>query len=96
MSIPIHHVSGQLELPRPRYFFWNEPEDPTQHFIIESRKSIDSLNDLVQQLGNDDVLLFVHGYNNSFEDAIFRSAQLQYDLQFRVSPSRFLGHPRGS
>ena len=82
VSIPIHHVKGTLELPKTRYFFWNEPEDSTEHFIIESRQSVNSLSDLVQQLGKDDVLLFVHGYNNSFEDAIFRSAQLQYDLKF--------------
>ncbi len=36
-----------------------------------------------------EVLVFIHGYNNSFEDASRRAAQLVYDLDFDGSPALF-------
>jgi esterase/lipase superfamily enzyme len=33
-------------------------------------------------LSQDDVLLYIHGYDNTFEDALLRAAQLQLDLDF--------------
>ena len=34
------------------------------------------------EFAQDDVLLYVHGYRNSFEDALLRATQLQLDLDF--------------
>jgi esterase/lipase superfamily enzyme len=33
-------------------------------------------------LSKDDVLLYIHGYDNTFEDALLRAAQLHLDLEF--------------
>jgi esterase/lipase superfamily enzyme len=47
---------------------------------------------LAAQLGKSDsqaALLFIHGYNVSFEDAIFRTAQLAVDLKFPGAPVAF-------
>jgi esterase/lipase superfamily enzyme len=30
-----------------------------------------------------DTLVFVHGFANSFEDAVFRNAQIVYDLDYQ-------------
>jgi pimeloyl-ACP methyl ester carboxylesterase len=37
---------------------------------------------LFDSLGSDDVLLFVHGFANTFDGAVLRSAQLRYDVDF--------------
>lgn len=34
----------------------------------------------------DHALVFVHGYNTSFDNALFRTAQIAYDLQFDGAP----------
>ncbi|SIT51767.1 conserved hypothetical protein [Paraburkholderia piptadeniae] len=36
------------------------------------------------------VLLFIHGYNVSFEDAAMRTAQMAYDLDFAGAPVFFM------
>jgi esterase/lipase superfamily enzyme len=33
--------------------------------------------------------LFVHGYNNSFDDALYRTAQIAYDVRFRGAVAMF-------
>lgn len=80
VSIPIHHhKEGRLETP-PRNW-WSTP-DPTRHFLIEAVATFPSRRDFEASLGPNDVLLYIHGYNNSFSDAVLRTAQLQHDLQF--------------
>ena len=80
VSIPIHHhKEGRLETP-PRNW-WTTP-DPTKHFLIEAVATFPSRRDFEASLGPNDVLLYIHGYNNSFSDAVLRTAQLQHDLQF--------------
>jgi len=42
------------------------------------------------------VLIFVHGYNNRFGDAVFRAAQLVHDSDAEVTPILFTWPSRGS
>jgi esterase/lipase superfamily enzyme len=42
------------------------------------------------------VLIFVHGYNNRFSDAVFRLAQLVHDSDAEVTPILFTWPSRGS
>jgi esterase/lipase superfamily enzyme len=42
------------------------------------------------------VLIFVHGYNNRFGDAVFREAQLVHDSNAEVTPILFTWPSRGS
>lgn len=82
VSIPINaHKPGQIETPGRKWFFWKEAGDPDKHFLVETFEPLE-LNALVGQLGKDDVLLYVHGYNNTVKDAVLRGGQLQHDLQF--------------
>jgi esterase/lipase superfamily enzyme len=43
-----------------------------------------------------DVFIFVHGYNNTFEDAARRAAQMAYDLDFDGTPIVYSWPSRGS
>jgi len=42
------------------------------------------------------VLVFVHGFNNKFEDAVFRFAQIVHDSGAEVAPVLFTWPSRGS
>ena len=50
----------------------------------------------VAQLGKKEVLLFVHGYNVTFEDAARRAAQVAYDLHFEGVPAMYSSPSEGS
>ncbi len=78
-------------LERPK--FWNVffGENPAKHIVIRSvaqigKKAVfDAIEDQFTNMQWEDrkrVLVFVHGYNVSFDDAVYRAAQLQYDLDF--------------
>ncbi|MGI9520941.1 MAG: alpha/beta hydrolase, partial [Hyphomicrobiaceae bacterium] len=67
-----------------------EKEDPTQHFTLRELKSLtqDEFARLAQQrieearLFEGQALVFVHGFNTTFDYAVYRAAQLSYDLKF--------------
>src|SRR5205085_8495572 len=43
-------------------------------------------NDALKDTPRKDVLLLVHGYNNSFAGPVARAAELTYDLGFKMVP----------
>lgn len=57
--------------------------DPAKHYLVLSRESVGKAEFLraAQQGGSADGTssLFVHGYNQSYQEALFRSAQVQAD-----------------
>ena len=78
VNIPVeHHTRGEIEVPS----YWWQSRDPRKFFMIDAFTTLE-LGTFLQTLGADDVLLFVHGYNTSLEDAILRTAQLVHDLNF--------------
>ena len=62
--------------------------NPQKHVILRSVGAlgrdafVTSLKDSLAAAGEHDVLIFVHGYNVTFEDAARRAAQLSVDLKF--------------
>ncbi|TGL17377.1 alpha/beta hydrolase [Leptospira bourretii] len=80
-----------------------------RHFYIKETPTVLSEEDFIKQLNVDlsnninkkKVLIFLHGYNTSFNDAALKTAQLTHDLQFEGTsifyswPSRAekLGYP---
>jgi esterase/lipase superfamily enzyme len=77
VNFPVqHHRKGNLETPG-----WWEQRDLNAHFLVESTSQL-SKEEFARNLGPHDALLFVHGFNNSFDDAVLRTAQIQYDLDF--------------
>ena len=84
VSIPKHHEIGSVERPKFRFIRLGvEPEADADHFRIKDIAWLDR-GAFVDQLkgGADSVMLFVHGYNVTFGDAIFKAAQIAYDANF--------------
>ena len=90
VSIPRDHRMGQLEAPS----LWRLEfrPDPARHVVLLRLEPfakdafIDRLGATVATSPNRDALLFIHGYNVSFEDAARRTAQISYDLGFSGIP----------
>ena len=84
MTIPLSHVEGEIERPTVTRFQFRE--DPAKHFTIQSSELVSEARwraNLRTQLAGSprkSLLLFVHGYNVDFTDAIFRTAQIKYDV----------------
>jgi esterase/lipase superfamily enzyme len=77
VNFPVrYHKQGSLEAAN----WWQQP-DPDHYFLIETVQALSS-SDMVSAFGKDDVLLFVHGFNTSFDYAVLRAGQLQYDAEF--------------
>ncbi len=82
---------------------YQEAEDPKKHFTVKEIKAMsrDELLQLVRErLGGsrrfaDQALVLVHGYNNGFDDALYRTAQIAYDLKFDGAPFLY-SWPSGS
>ncbi len=76
------------ELTGPSWWRLEFTADPAKHVILKSVGAlgrdvfVTSLADSVAAAGEHDVLIFVHGYNVTFEDAARRAAQLSVDLKF--------------
>ena len=91
VSIPKHHELGTVKRPRWRLIrFKVEPETDADHFRLKHIAWLDR-GTFVDQLkgGPGSVLLFVHGYNVTFADAIFKAAQIAYDANFDGSVLTF-------
>jgi esterase/lipase superfamily enzyme len=90
VNVPSYRVRGTGDLPRPgavRSALAYAP-DPQREFFVTSVIPADS-NRFVQRVAADlavtrsrDLLVMVHGFNVSFEDAAVRAAQLAADLNF--------------
>ena len=80
VHIPKTHRRGETVSPwyRPERFLQNDALE------IQSVELFDNLCDRIRREieanGNHNHLLFIHGFNNSFPDAILRAAQIGFDL----------------
>jgi esterase/lipase superfamily enzyme len=89
VTIPDVHQAGELEAPT--LFRLEVQEDLQKHIVLRSVRRLESdlffsrLDDELQSQGNN-ILVFVHGYNVSFEDAARRTAQIASDLKFAGAP----------
>jgi esterase/lipase superfamily enzyme len=76
VSIPADHRVGSVERPS----FW-QSADKEKHFMMSIRvQTKDQYFDGLK--GGGEILVFIHGFNVGFEDAVFRTAQMSYDLEF--------------
>jgi esterase/lipase superfamily enzyme len=90
ISVPpaTNRKAGDVSRPLSVWVF-DAPENPDKHFTlkhVEEHADKDAFyRSLSAQMDKSPArvaMLFVHGYNVSFEDAIFRTAQLAVDLKF--------------
>lgn len=90
VSIPKDHRIAEIERPSLLRFEFNE--DPSKHVVLVQvrPRSLDDfkrdLADVVFGGDRQEILVFIHGYNVSFDEAARRLGQLVYDLEFRGAP----------
>ena len=86
VTVPNLHKKGEIERPEKWWKFWkNKTENVNQHIVIHTIELMDKDKwklSLLQESTEKEGLLFIHGYNCSFDDAIYRAAQLKFDLKF--------------
>jgi esterase/lipase superfamily enzyme len=100
VTVPKLHQVPEIERPwalHIPYFdvvVYQEGEDPKKHFTLKEVKSLprEEFLSLVRERllassrFKDHALVFVHGYNTAFDNALFRTAQIAYDLQYDGVP----------
>jgi esterase/lipase superfamily enzyme len=90
ISIPRDHKMGKLE--QPSLLRLEFRSDPEKHVVLLKSKVLTTnafqaaLGDKLKGDAKRRVLVFVHGYNVSFEDAARRLGQMTYDLGFSGAP----------
>ena len=97
VSIPTHHTLGQIEWPN------QSPPDPAYHFLTTERKLLDqtayhrALRQRVSQsgAGAGRVLIFVHGYNMRYQEAVYWLAQIAHDAHYEGVPVLFAWPSQG-
>ena len=94
ISIPPNRTVGTVEWPK------RLPADPSREFAVVRAKTLDSVKEGLTWLHehNDDghVMVFVHGFNNRYEDSVFRFAQIVHDSEAAVAPVLFTWPSRAS
>ena len=110
VTVPKAHQIPNLErpwvyrLPFTQIVLHSEPEDPRQHFTLKDVRPLskEEFLQLVQERlkGSSDykdhALVFVHGFNTSFEYALYRTAQIAYDIKFDGVPLLYSWPSMGS
>lgn len=98
VSIPPNHKAGEIEWPS------SPPGNPEKSFVVRDAELFDSDKAFVDRLnaqidkrprGSRSVLIFVHGYNTMFAEAIFRFAQIDHDSRTPDVPVLFTWASRG-
>jgi len=101
VRIPEAHQIGKVEQPFKIQLFsltlYEGSRDPTKHFVI---RKVDILTEsdwcnLIRIFQHDSALVFVHGFNTSFEEGLYRTAQIAWDLKFGGVPVLFSWPSRG-
>lgn len=109
VTVPKSHQVPEVErpwvyhLPFTQIVIWREAEDPKKHFTIKDIREVGELEflELVRKRlmesvnYKDHALVFVHGFNTSFEFAVFRTAQMAYDLKFDGAPFMYSWPSKG-
>jgi esterase/lipase superfamily enzyme len=95
VHLPDLHIAGNVERPTDWAIvgitIWRGKEDEEQHFVIKDLEIIskDEAVKILSQASDNGALVFIHGYNTSFEDALFKTAQIVFDTQFAGIPITF-------
>jgi len=90
VGVPKNHSIGHVERPQIDLIqslihlsLVYEKETDKDHFRLRSMAPLNRAGLIEALQGNSDsVLLFIHGYNVPFDDAVFKAAQIAYDANF--------------
>lgn len=81
ISIPPTHQATEIKLPK-------TTPDPMTSFAVTDRKALTNLS-AAKGKGKQDVLIFVHVYNYTFAESLFRLAQVAADGELSETPIFF-------
>ncbi|MCA9138408.1 MAG: alpha/beta hydrolase [Planctomycetales bacterium] len=90
VTVPDIHQRGVIE--RPSLLRFEVRENQSEHIVLTSAIELSPsdfkqrLNETVALSPNQDILVFIHGYNVDFESAVQRTAQIAIDLPFEGVP----------
>ncbi len=96
VSIPPDRKVGSVQWPGAL------PGDPKRDFVTISADYLDqrafaaSIADTARRTGHPRVLIFVHGFNNRFDDSVYRFAQIVHDSKAEAVPILFTWPSRGN
>lgn len=98
VTVPPNHEPGEIEKPK------SGKTNPLKHFAVNepivfnnSQSFLDGINSDLAKRGvkDQDILVFVHGYNVSFSAAVLRISQFVHDTGFEGVPVLFSWASRG-
>jgi esterase/lipase superfamily enzyme len=105
VTIPRAHQEAELET-QPRWVEFTFAADQaamrSQYILLdklmplEKSEFVRSLRQQISESKFKDVFIFVHGFNNTFEDAARRTAQMAYDLDYDGTPMMYSWPSQGS
>ena len=64
--------------------------------IKQNEEFISQIRNKIEDSNEKDILIFIHGFNVEFNEAIYRTAQLGYDLCFRRAVNAFAWPSQGT
>lgn len=85
VSIPRAHKTGELETPLILRRLFETPEKHVVLLRVDLRSKehfMDDLRSAASAAKAKSALVFIHGFNNTFEDAARRTAQIAHDIEF--------------
>ncbi|QBY02071.1 alpha/beta fold hydrolase [Rhodophyticola sp. CCM32] len=101
VAIPPERESGEVSWPR-------HGTDLQADFVVSQADTLTSPGDFRAALrreiaarprGEREVMVFIHGFNSTFADGLYRTAQIRHDLDIPVIPVHYswpsAGHPLG-
>ncbi|BCP54144.1 esterase [Kaistia sp. 32K] len=98
VSVPPDAVRKQGDVQWPKKL----PGNPATDFVTVKAQDMDLaqakvwFNRQIKQSPRRQALVFIHGFNNRFEDAVYRFAQIVHDSDAKVVPILFTWPSRGS
>jgi len=101
VSLPKRRDKG--EMPAPTWWKrWERREDPSRFVLLLNVKPLErepfvaELRGAMEKADVPEALVFIHGFNVTFEEAAERAAQVAFDLEFQGVPMVFSWPSRGN
>ena len=96
ISVPPTHETGKIEWP-------DETPDASTDFVVAETQVLEGQADMLRAVrrahSGEETLVFVHGYNNTLSDSMYRLAQIRSDFELTMPTILFswlsAGDPRG-
>lgn len=91
VNVPKKHATGTIEVSS------DSRADSHKYFKIINEKKLDfeAFQSNLQKNSHREVLVFIHGFNVKFQEAVFRASQIAYDLKFQ-GPVVLFSWPAGA